>query len=611
PFIPLASHPGSPANIWAPAVRVSSASVPTFLRPICSLPLRSAREKRSKRALGARAMVPPRVDWWTTRGVNGVGVNGVGGLGPRPARSSSPAGSGAAQAKPLMRLLSLAREQENMWAQLVTSSSAMEGQLQALRQEHEMLKLESQALRRCLDRAGLLPAQDLEQELRHAGAALEADEVRPPTPGAGGASQLALAAKQRSAALAELEREMQPTQLPHPQPVREMREVASRTPSRTPSAPSPVRPRDRRAVSPRNSRTECSERGSWTQLDRGASPRRPVLMGGRRSERMEDSPEDDDGQTLNQVLEAFEGKDEQRAMRNLQRLLKAPDPMGRWEGPGGPLIAVARLGRCDLVRLLLRGRANVNDADAKGVTALHIAVFEGNMELCKTLLLARADVEATDRHGQTPLFFAPAKEICRLLVERRADVGALNRKGQTPLHLAGRAGFHEVLSWLSARAGKVAELRDHHGNTARMYGQQALAAGTGSGAPSAAGSARAAAPDPRDPRDPPDPPVPLPSQSALVNGTAQEFKLFQEPEEYALSVLNTPEPSPAPCPLKDGRLVTAADALEAAAQVASAAISAAAAAMAPQEPVTAPELEAEVNEDQRIHKLDEVLDECW
>ena len=30
---------------------------------------------------------------------------------------------------------------------------------------------------------------------------------------------------------------------------------------------------------------------------------------------------------------------------------------------------------------------------------------------------------------------------------------------------------------------------------------------------------------------------------------------FEEPEEYALSVLNTPEPSPAPCPLKDGRLV--------------------------------------------------------
>ena len=66
------------------------------------------------------------------------------------------------------------------------------------------------------------------------------------------------------------------------------------------------------------------------------------------------------------------------------------------------------------------------------------------------------------------------------------------------------------------------------------YGQQALAAGTGSGAPSAAGSARAAAPDPRDPRDPPDPPVPLPSQSALVNGTAQEFKLFQASESWEL-----------------------------------------------------------------------------
>eukprot|EP00435_Cladocopium_sp_Y103_P055778 s210_g18.t1 len=76
----------------------------------------------------------------------------------------------------------------------------------------------------------------------------------------------------------------------------------------------------------------------------------------------------------------------------------------------------------------------------------------------------------------------PGPEICRLLVERRAEVGALNRKGQSALHLAGRAGFHEVLNWLSARAGRqIVDLLDHHGNTAQMYGQQALAASMGRG----------------------------------------------------------------------------------------------------------------------------------
>eukprot|EP00913_Durusdinium_trenchii_P014976 g14047.t1 len=146
-------------------------------------------------------------------------------------------------------------------------------------------------------------------------------------------------------------------------------------------------------------------------------------------------------------------------------------------------------------RLLLRSSASANDSDAKGVTALHIAVFDGNAELCKVLLNSKADVDAADRHRQTPLFFAPSKEICRLLVERRAEVqwtqwthqmvlaqkpceaGVLNRKGQSALHLAGRAGFHDVLSWLSSRVGKpIVELRDHHGNTAQMYVQQALAA---------------------------------------------------------------------------------------------------------------------------------------
>ncbi|CAK8988166.1 unnamed protein product [Durusdinium trenchii] len=187
--------------------------------------------------------------------------------------------------------------------------------------------------------------------------------------------------------------------------------------------------------------------------------------------------------TLNQVLDPFLDGERTCSTREqqvllLQRFLKAvPDPLKRWNGPTGPLIAVSRAGRADLARLLLRSSASANDSDAKGVTALHIAVFDGNAELCKVLLNSKADVDAADRHRQTPLFFAPSKEICRLLVERRAEAGVLNRKGQSALHLAGRAGFHDVLSWLSSRVGKpIVELRDHHGNTAQMYVQQALAA---------------------------------------------------------------------------------------------------------------------------------------
>ena len=38
--------------------------------------------------------------------------------------------------------------------------------------------------------------------------------------------------------------------------------------------------------------------------------------------------------------------------------------------------------------------------------------------------------------------------MCKLLIERKSDVNVLNRRGQSALHMAGRAGLHEVLSWL-------------------------------------------------------------------------------------------------------------------------------------------------------------------
>jgi len=168
--------------------------------------------------------------------------------------------------------------------------------------------------------------------------------------------------------------------------------------------------------------------------------------------------------------------DPQNALRSVQRLLKSSSqPPNCWTGPGTPLNAAVRAQRADVVRLLLRARATVNVRDAKGVSALHSSAFDGNVELCRLLLMSRADVNSCDRHGQTPLFFAPTRDMCKVLAERSADVNILNRKGQSALHLAGRAGLTEVLGWLSGRVTtQLAELKDAHGCTARSYAQQAL-----------------------------------------------------------------------------------------------------------------------------------------
>lgn len=573
-------------------------------------------------------MVGARVDSWREPwGRNQAAESRVRSVSPNAAQGQ----------KPATRLLSLAKEQETMWAQLVTSSSALEGQLRALRAEHEVLKLESQALRRCLDRAGLLSASDVEQEMRQCGvgALMEAGAISESR-----SVQMVAAAKQSAAAFVKAERLANGTN--GRQLERSSRAQSPGGAYRQPTRASTPTPTGFPGPASDNLRVAGPERATRLPARTVSPPRRgsqghdapsrPVIIGGGgrrpasvgRLQVEEPSPTTaDQEQTLNQLLQPFlkggaAPTVEQHAIQALQRFLKgAPDLMRRWHGPGSPLVAVSRAGRADVARMLLRAGASANDADSKGVTPLHIAVFDGNADLCKVLLSARADVEAADRHGQTPLFFAPGPEICRLLVERRAEVGALNRKGQSALHLAGRAGFHEVLNWLSARAGRqIVDLLDHHGNTAQMYGQQALAASMGRGrndgtlasqAGATVGDQAVAAMTRSE--------AVVSAPSKPVVASHQEFKLCQEPEEYSLATGGNTTPD-ARChtdaneggskPGIELEGISAA-ALEAAAQVASAAVAAAAATTWAEQENGA---QQGAQTPQPFH-LEEVLDECW
>ncbi|CAE7203548.1 XBOS33 [Symbiodinium necroappetens] len=66
-----------------------------------------------------------------------------------------------------------------------------------------------------------------------------------------------------------------------------------------------------------------------------------------------------------------------------------------------------------MVELLLRSRADANFSTlGSQVAPLHMAAFDGSVEMMKLLLNRGADVNVRDRHGQTPLFFAPSPETC-------------------------------------------------------------------------------------------------------------------------------------------------------------------------------------------------------
>merc|ERR1712125_276882 len=83
-----------------------------------------------------------------------------------------------------------------------------------------------------------------------------------------------------------------------------------------------------------------------------------------------------------------------------------------------------------------------------GSTPLHLAVWNQNLEISRTLLIARANPNLGDNQNQTPLFFVNKNDMCELLLERRARVDCINKQGQSPLHFAARSGLKEIIRTL-------------------------------------------------------------------------------------------------------------------------------------------------------------------
>ena len=130
-----------------------------------------------------------------------------------------------------------------------------------------------------------------------------------------------------------------------------------------------------------------------------------------------------------------------------------------WVRASGPAPVADAAMRRDLaaVRALLHDGADVNAAQGDGMTALHWAATNGDIDLATALLYAGANIKATSRLGRySPLHVASQgghAPIVRALIERGADVQAATSTGATALMLAAQAGdVATVGALLDARA---------------------------------------------------------------------------------------------------------------------------------------------------------------
>ncbi len=134
------------------------------------------------------------------------------------------------------------------------------------------------------------------------------------------------------------------------------------------------------------------------------------------------------------------------------------------------VVEAAMSGNRDSVRAMLKDGADVNTAQADGMTALHWAATKNDVDLAKLLLVAGANLKAATRiGGYTPLLIASRSghaDMVTALLAAGSDPNAATANGATPLMFAAQAGSVPTVNALLKGGADVNAAEKVKGETA-------------------------------------------------------------------------------------------------------------------------------------------------
>lgn len=141
-------------------------------------------------------------------------------------------------------------------------------------------------------------------------------------------------------------------------------------------------------------------------------------------------------------------------------------------GPDARLADAAKRMDRTAIRAGLEQRLDVNAPQIDGMTALHWAAYQDDLETVELLLRAGANVKAANRYGVTPLSLACTNgngTMVELLLKAGADPNTTLPGGETALMTCARTGKIKAVKALLSHGAAVNAKESQRGQTALMW----------------------------------------------------------------------------------------------------------------------------------------------